>query len=69
MVHLAWALTTALALGVQMLFQVALEIPRLSWIIPVRELLGHQLRPGSWRRREQRAHRSRLGISGSRPSL
>jgi two-component system LytT family sensor kinase len=42
-VYLAWAMTLVLALGVQMLFGGPLEIPRLTWVIPARELLGHQL--------------------------
>jgi two-component system, LytTR family, sensor kinase len=42
LVYLAWALTTVFALGVKTVFQSSLEIPSLTWIIPARELLGHQ---------------------------
>jgi two-component system, LytTR family, sensor kinase len=41
--YAAWALTTVLAWTVQVSFGLPLTVHRLSWIIPGRELLGHQL--------------------------
>ena len=43
MAYLAWAMTMGLELGAQWLFGLPLELPEISWIIPGRELLGHQL--------------------------
>jgi signal transduction histidine kinase len=41
-VYLAWLMTMALELGVQAAFGLPLVFPRLTWIIPGREMLGHQ---------------------------
>jgi signal transduction histidine kinase len=43
MVYAAWALTMVVAVGVQLMFRMPPDFPGLSWIIPGRELLGHQL--------------------------
>ena len=43
MAYVAWAMTMGLELGAQWLFGLPLELPEISWIIPGRELLGHQL--------------------------
>ena len=42
-VYAAWILTATFELAVQLLFGRPLQLPALTWIIPGRELLGHQL--------------------------
>jgi two-component system LytT family sensor kinase len=41
-VYAAWAMTMVLAAGVQIMFRLPLDVPGLAWIIPGRDLLGHQ---------------------------